>query len=337
MVGPGVTALIPRQPVLVADLHAAPAGAAKHNALTQRAAFPRWAGSGVGAVGDQLGLVSQVLLETDVAGVVILDQDFPLVAGQLGGRGVHRAIRVDDLAGAPSPEYVRAGIDRVAQDPSRAGMGEPAPAQLPGPHPAIGPAGKAPPGEGAGDPVGRAGLGERGEHITDRGGDFGIGIDDDPALVVVDEPDRQRHAQLTPGRGSPFGLLQPAGQPVQLGFRHLAFHAQQQPVVDVGQVIDAVIVDDQGVGQAGQLQQAGQIGVGASQPGYLQPEHRSDLAQTHPGDQRLEPVSMGGAATGQPQIGIDDLDVGTRPAQSGCLRGQVVLAHRRLGVLADLH
>jgi len=90
--------------------------------------------------------------------------------------------------------------------------------------------------------------------------------------------------------------LQPAGQQVQLSFRHLAFKTQKEPVVDVGQVIDAIGVDDQGVGEAGQLQQPGQIGVGAGQAGDLQPEHRADLAHADPADQLLEPVATGGAA-----------------------------------------
>ena len=37
------------------------------------------------------------------------------------------------------------------------------------------------------------------------------------------------------------------------------------------------------------------------------------------------------------QVGVDHLDVGGGPAQPGRLAGQVVLAQRGLGVLADLH
>ena len=75
--------------VLVADLHRAAAGAAEHDALAQRGAFPRRAGPGVGPVGGQLRLVGQVFLAGDVARVMAGDQHLPLVAGQLGDRGVH--------------------------------------------------------------------------------------------------------------------------------------------------------------------------------------------------------------------------------------------------------
>jgi hypothetical protein len=79
---------------------------------------------------------------------------------------------------------------------------------------------------------------------------------------------------------------------VELSLGHLALEAQQEPVVDVAHVIDAIVVDDQGGCQAGQLQQPGQVGVGAGKPGDLQAEHRPHLAQAHPGDQVLEPVPV---------------------------------------------
>ena len=216
-------------------------------------------------------------------------------------------------------------------------MGEPAPAQLPGPRAAVGAAREPPAGERPGHPVGRPGGGERGEHVADRGGDLLVGVDDHVVLVVVDQPDGQRNAQLAAPGGGPLGLVHPAGQPVELCLAHLALESQQEPVVDVGQVIDAVVVDDQGVSEAGQFQQAGQVRVGAGKPRDLQPEHRPGLPQAHPGDQLLEPVPVAGAAPGQAQVGVDHLDVAGGPAQPGRLRGQVVLAQRRLGVLADLH
>ena len=124
---------------------------------------------------------------------------------------------------------------------------------------------------------------------------------------------------------------------MELCLAHLALEAQKEPVVDVGQVIDAIVVDDQGGCQAGQLQQPGKAGVGAGEPGDLQPEHRTHLARAHPRDQLPEPVPVTGGAPGQAQVGVDHLDRRARPAQPGRLPGQVVLAQRGLGVLADLH
>ena len=91
-----------------------------------------------------LASLARYSVKADVAGVVVFDQHFPLVPGPFPGRGVDRAVRVHDLAGVAPAEHVGAGIDRVTQDPGRAGMGEPAPAQLPGPRPAIGTARETP-------------------------------------------------------------------------------------------------------------------------------------------------------------------------------------------------
>src|SRR6266542_6648733 len=64
---------------------------------------------------------------------------------------------------------------------------------------------------------------------------------------------RQSETQLTPfGRGA-FGAVQAASQDVKLGFRHSAFQAEQQPIVELAQVVRAIGIDDQRVGQAGQF------------------------------------------------------------------------------------
>jgi len=85
VIGSGVRALVAWIAVLVADLHRAAAGAAEHDALTQRGAFPGWACAGVGAVGGQLGLDGKELLPADVSLVVVVDEHLPLLPGQLGG------------------------------------------------------------------------------------------------------------------------------------------------------------------------------------------------------------------------------------------------------------
>src|SRR6266568_67097 len=98
---------------------------------------------------------------------------------------------------------------------------ERAPPHLPGPRPAVSTAWETPAGERAGHPVGRPGGGERGEHVSDRRGDFLVGVDGHGAVVVVDEPDGQRDAQLAAAGRGPLGLVQAAGQPVELCLGHL--------------------------------------------------------------------------------------------------------------------
>ena len=165
--------------------------------------------------------------------------------------------------------------------------------------------------------IGRAGRGERREHVGDRGRDLLVRVLDHLPLLVVDVADRQRDAQLAAfGRGA-FGTLQSASQQVQLGLAHRALQAQQQPVVELGQVVDPVGVDDQRVGEPGIFQQPGQVRRRAGQPRDLQPEDRADLAEADPRDQPLEPVPALDRAAGHPQVGVDHLDArGGQPSRA---------------------
>ena len=105
--------------------------------------------------------------------------------------------------------------------------------------------------------------------------------------VVIDVPDRESEPQLAALRGGALGALQPAGHDVQLGLGHLRLEPQQQPIVEVLQVIDPVSVQHQGVGQRAELKQPQEVRVVARQPRDLQPENRADLAQTHPATSSL--------------------------------------------------
>ena len=189
---------------------------------------------------------------------------------------------VDGAAGGVAAEHVRAGVARVLQDPQHAGVGEPAPAQLPGPRAAVGAQREPAAGERGDHPVGRPARGERGEHVPDRGLDPGIGVDHDIAGVVVDQPDRQRGAQLAaPGRG-PLVRLQPLRHHVQFHLSHGALEPQEDAVVHVGGIVDAVGVDQQRAGDPGEFRQPGHVGVGPGQPGDLDPEDRPDIAACRP-------------------------------------------------------
>ena len=77
--------------------------------------------------------------------------------------------------------HVGAGVARILQHTQHAGVGELAPAQLPGPGAAVGAQREPPIGERGDHPVGRTARGERGEQVADRGLDLGVGVDDDLA------------------------------------------------------------------------------------------------------------------------------------------------------------
>ena len=100
---------------------------------------------------------------------------------------------------------------------------------------------------------------------------------------------------------------------MQLGFAHGPFEAEQQPVVELSGVIDAVFVQDQSVGQGADLEQPVPVRRVAGQAGDLQAEHHADLAHAHGGDQTLEafPVAVRARLA---QVAVDDDDlVGGQP------------------------
>ena len=181
------------------------------------------------------------------------DDDGPLGAGQLGGSGVDRRIRTDDSAGTEPAVHIGPGVGRIGQDATGPGVGEPSPAQLARPRPAIGPLRKLAVDERPDHSIGRAGGLEGGKDVTDRGLHLFVGVHYRGSLVVVDQAHRKREVQVSPRRGGTLGSLEASGQDVQLRLRHLALQAQQEPVVEVGQVVDAVGIDHQCLGQAGKL------------------------------------------------------------------------------------
>jgi len=124
-------------------------------------------------------------------------------------------------------------------------------------------------------------------------------------------------------------------QDVELGLAHRPFQAEQQPVVEVHRVVEAVLVENEGVGQGADLEQPVPVGRAASQTGDLQAEHDPDLAHSDRGDQLLEPLAVT-VGTRLAQVAVDDHDSVQRPAQGDRPLAQRVLALGALGVLEDL-
>ena len=137
--------------------------------------------------------------------MVVLDQHLPLRAGDLGGHGADVPGGVDGLAGDVAAVDVGAGVGGVLQHLQHPVVGQRTPAQLPGPRAAVGALGELAAGERRHDAVGRPGGGEAGEDVSDGGPDLGIGVGHDHAVLVVDEPDGQRGAQLAALGGGQLG------------------------------------------------------------------------------------------------------------------------------------
>ena len=268
--------------------------------------------------------------------MVIVDQHRPFGAGPLDEPGVHGAVGIDPAAGRVAAVHVGTGIARILQHTQHPGVRELAPAQLPGPGAAVGAQREPPIGERGDHPVGRAARGERGEQVTNRGLDLGIGVDDDLAGDVVDVSDRQRGAQLAPRGGGLLAGLQPLRHHMQFHLPDGGLHPEQHPIVDIARIVDAVRIDQQRLGDRCELHQPGHLGIRAGQPGDLDPEDRPDLPGAHPAHQLGEPRPGHAPPARHPQVGVDHHHVGAGPPEPDRLLGQPVLARRGLGVLADL-
>ena len=122
----------------------------------------------------------------------------------------------------------------------------------------------------------------------------------------------------------------------QLELAHRPLQSQQQAVVAVRRVVDAVLVAQEGAEQGAQLQQVVPVLGGPGQPAHLQAQDQADVPERHLGEQPLEPGPVFGPPAALALVLVDDHDPGARPAQGDGVVGQGVLPGLRLGVLQDL-
>jgi len=184
------------------------------------------------------------------------------------------------------------------------------------------------PGRGAGAPERRE---ERAHGLLHRG----VRIEHHPARRIGHEADRQPDLQLAAAGLGALATDQSGLEHMQLGLAHRALEAQQQPVVEVARVIEAVLVADEGLGHGADLEQPMPVGGAAREAADLETEHDAHLAHAHRGDQACEalPVAVGARA---PLVAVDDDDPLMVPAERDRPLPQRVLAPGALGVLHHL-
>ena len=124
---------------------------------------------------------------------------------------------------------------------------------------------------------------------------------------------------------------------MQLGFAHGPLDPQEQAVVVLSRIINAILVDDEGIGQATDLDEAIPVAAGTSQARGLQAQDGAGTAESDLGHQVLEAVASDGGGPGVALVLVDDVDVSLGPSELlGSLR-QVVLAGGAGDVVAHLH
>jgi hypothetical protein len=139
---------------------------------------------------------------------------------------------------------------------------------------------------------GRTGAGEGVEERPDGALHGQVGVEHDMSRGIVDQAHRQAHLQLAPARLGQLAPDKPGPQHVQFSLAHSPLKPEQEPVVELGGVVDAVLVQDQGVGEGADLEQAVPVRRTAGQARHLQAEHHPDLAQTDGGHQALEALAV---------------------------------------------
>ena len=184
--------------------------------------------------------------------------------------------------------------------------------------------------------AGRTGAAEGAKELADTLSDAGIGVQQDALPGVVDETDGQAHLQLAAPGLVENAPAQPGAQHMQLRLAHRPLQAQQQAVVEVRRIVDAVLVEDQGIGQRAELQQAMPVGGVARQARHLQAHDDPGMSQAHLGDQALEALAIGRTGARLPEVGIDDDHLLLPPPERDGASLQRILALGAFGILQHL-
>ena len=80
-----------------------------------------------------------------------------------------------------------------------------------------------------------------------------VGIQNQPPQRIVCKTDRRPQEEFSPARLVQDSTLQPRSQNMAFGFAHRAFQTEQKPVIEVSWIVDAVFIQDQGIGQRADL------------------------------------------------------------------------------------
>ena len=166
--------------------------------------------------------------------------------------------------------------------------------------------------------------------------DLRIRVEDHPTLAVVREADGQGRLELSAPGLAEHASAQPGSQHVELGFGHRALEPEEQPIVEVARVVDAVFIEDERIGEGADLEQAMPVGRVAGQAGDLEAHHQAGPAHAHFRDQMLEAFALDGRGSGLALVAVDDDDLIVSPAQRHGPLTQRVLALGALGVLEHL-
>lgn len=88
-----------------------------------------------------------------------------------------------------------------------------------------------------------------------------VRVKHDIASLVIDEARGQRTMILAASRLVEDSTAQSGLENVKLGFAHGSFEPKQEPIIEVRWIVDAILVEDQRVGECADLQKAMPVGI----------------------------------------------------------------------------
>ena len=156
------------------------------------------------------------------------------------------------------------------------------------------------------------------------------------AARIVDVANRRTHPELAATSLVELAAEQTRAQQVELGLTHRPLQPEQQPIVEVPRVVDAVLVQDERFGERTDLEQAVPVGGIARQARDLQTHHDADSTEADIGDQALKAVALGGRRARQPKVLVDDDELLGAPAERLSSPLQIVLPRCALAIVVHL-
>jgi hypothetical protein len=115
-----------------------------------------------------------------------------------------------------------------------------------------------------------------------------------------------------------------------------SFQSEEEPVVGILRVVDAVLVREDRPEYGTHLQQIVPILVVAGNPAHLDAEDQADVIQGNLGQEALEAAPAVGRPAALSLVVVDDQDAIPRPPQGGGVIGEGVLPLPRLAVVEHL-
>ena len=174
------------------------------------------------------------------------------------------------------------------------------------------------------------------EDQANRGLDLLVGVDLEGARRASDIADRRQAVELAPPRLVPLAAIHAILEDMKLRLAHDAGQAEQEPVVVVGRVVEAIGVGQERAESRAQLQELMPVLAGPGQSAHLQAEDQADAVERELGQESLESRASLGRLAALAEIVVDDDHLIARPSQLDGTVGEGVLPRGGFAMVEDL-